>query len=110
MAKNLGMVIVEPHSQTGWITAIIENHWVQAKVYDEPSTFGVNNGRVSKIAISKTNTRNPNKNFFDQMCYNYDRGLDFDRAPKGLVDKIVAKLEKLPKQFSNQADIKIFNF
>lgn len=48
------MKIIKPHNQTGWITAIIEDHWVQAKVYDSPSTFGVNNGRVSKIAIGKT--------------------------------------------------------
>ena len=33
------------------------------------------------------------------MCYNYDRGLDFDNAPKGLIDKIVNQLEQLPKLF-----------
>lgn len=110
MTKNVDMKILVPHSQTGWITAIIEDHWVQAKVYDEPSTYGVNNGRVSKIAISKTSSRNPNANFFDQLCYNYDRGLDFDNAPPQLVNKIIAKLEKLPKLFSETDPIKEFNF
>jgi hypothetical protein len=94
------MKILSPHNQIGWITAIIEDRWVQAKVYDEPSTFGIKNGRVSKLAIGKTSERNPNCNFFDQMCFNYDRGLDFDDAPEGLVDKVVAELEKLPKIFS----------
>lgn len=97
------MHIITPHNiETGWITAIIENRWVQAKVYDEPSDYGINDGRVSKLVVGKTSTRNPNVNFFDQMCYNYDRGLDFDKAPKGLIDKIVAQLENLPKLFPEQ--------
>ena len=93
------MKIIDPHSETGWVTAIIEGRWVQAKVYDEPSTYGVNNGRVSKIAIGKTDTRDSSKSFFEQMCFNYDRGLDFDEAPSGLVNKIIAELETLPKIF-----------
>lgn len=92
------MKILEPRSYAGWITCIIEGHWVQAKVYNEPSCQGVGGyGRVSKLCISKTDSRDPNKPYLDQMCYNYDRGLDFDRAPAGLVDKVVAELEKLPK-------------
>lgn len=94
------MHILEPHSvETGWITAVIENRWVQAKVYDEPSDYGINNGRVSKLVVGKTANRDPYRNFFEQMCYNYDRGLDFDKAPKGLIDKIVGQLENLPKLF-----------
>lgn len=91
------MQILQPHSKTGWITAIIEGRWVQAKVYDEPSTFGINSGRVSKCAIGKTADRDPNKPFFDQMSFNYDRGLDLDDLPAGLLDRIVAELETLPK-------------
>ncbi len=90
------MIIIKPHDYTGWITAIIQGRWVQAKVYDEPSTFGINNGRVSKLAVGKTRTRDSSRDFFDQMCYNYDRGLDFDRSSPGLINKIVAELEKLP--------------
>lgn len=93
-------IIEDNRSTTGWITAIIEGRWVQAKVYDEPSTYGVGGfGRVSKLAISKTSSRNPNQDFFKQMDYNYDRGLDFDNTLGGLVGKIVAELEKLPKAF-----------
>lgn len=94
------MDILEPHNiETGWITAIIENRWVQAKVFDTPSDYGINNGRVSKLVVGKTSYRDPNRSFFSQMCYNYDRGLDFDEAPKGLIDKIVGQLENLPKLF-----------
>lgn len=93
------MQILEAHDQNGWITAIIEGRWVQAKVYDEPSVFGINEGRVSKLSIGKTGIRDPNRNFFDQMDYNYDRGLDFKRRtlPDAVLRKIVASLEALPK-------------
>ena len=96
------MKIISPHNKdTNWITAIIEDRWVQAKVFDEPSAYGINNGRVSKLAVGKTNKQDPNKNFFNQMCYNYDRGLDFNKAPKKLIKKIVEELESLPKLFSD---------
>lgn len=100
------MKIIKEHDEFGWITAIIEDRWVQAKVYDEPSMYGINDGRVSKLSISKTSKRDPNQNYFEQMCYNYDRGLDFDDAPKGLVDKIVAELEKLPKYHNQESEEK----
>ena len=90
------MTILSPHEHTGWITVEIDGRWIQAKVYNEPSTFGINNGRISKLAISKPSGRDPNKPYFDQMDYNYDRGLDFDNLPDGVLDKVVAELEALP--------------
>lgn len=92
------MQILEAHDQYGWITAVIEGRWVQAKVYDEPSCYGINEGRVSKLTIGKTDTRDPNSNFFNQMDYNYDRGLDFKcrTLPVATFRKIVAALEALP--------------
>jgi len=96
------MKIIKPHDVYGWITAEVCGRWVQAKVYDTPSTFGINGGRVSKLVISKTAKHDGRRNFFDQMTYNYDRGLDFDNLPKGLLDKIVAELETLPKCTEDQ--------
>jgi hypothetical protein len=92
------MKILSPHDENNFITAIIEGRWVQAKVYDEPSTYGINDGRVSKCAIGKTSARDRNKPFFDQMAFNYSRGLDFDNLPAGMLDKIVEQLEALPKK------------
>jgi hypothetical protein len=93
------MKILQAHDQYGWITAIIEGRWVQAKVYDETSCYGINDGRVSKLSIGKTDSRDPTSNFFDQMDYHYDRGLDFKRRtlPIATLRKIVAQLEALPK-------------
>lgn len=80
----------------GWVITVIAGRYVEAKVYDEPSLFGVNNGRVSKLTIGKTATRNHKRPFFQQMAYNYDRGLDFDELPPGVLDEVLAELEALP--------------
>lgn len=89
------MQIIKAATGDLWITAIIEGRWVQAKVYQGPSSYGIENGMVSKLAIGKTNTRDPNSNFFDQMAYNYDRGLDFDNLKdSALLGKIVEQLEE----------------
>lgn len=90
------MKILEEHDTTGWITAIINNRWVQAKVYDKPSIFGVNDCRVSKLAIGKTDDIKHGENFFNQIDYNYDRGLDFNNLDNNLLDSIVEKLNELP--------------
>lgn len=94
------IVIDDARTDTGWLTAIIEGRWCQAKVYDEPSCYGINFGRVSKLSIGKTAVRRTGEHFFNQMDYHYDRGLDFDTLPPGLLDKIVMELEALPKVFS----------
>jgi len=90
------MRILSAHDENGWITAVICGRWVQAKVYDLPSDYGINEGRVSKCAIGKTAKRNSGENFFDQIDFNYDRGLDFDNLPDGLLSKILKELENLP--------------
>jgi len=90
------MRILKEHKENGWITAIICGRWVQAKVYDVPSTYGINDGRVSKCVIGKTDKRECNKNFLEQMDFNYDRGMDFNNLPDGLLDKILKELENLP--------------
>ena len=93
------MEIIEPHSDTGWITAIICGRYVVAKVYNEPSTYGVYNGRVSKVAILKTDKRDHNGNWFDQCDVNYDRGTDFNnlwRKNRKLFNAIIKELEALP--------------
>jgi len=94
------MEILKAHDKTGWITCISNRRWVQAKVYDDPSTFGINNGRISKMSISRTGGRDGTKNFHDQMAYGYDRGLyhhDPHNLPDELLNKIITDLESLPK-------------
>lgn len=93
------MQIIKPHDRYGWITAIICGRYVVAKVYNEPSTYGIYNGRVSKIAILKTDTRDHNADWFSQCDVNYDRGTDFNnlwRKDRKLFNAIIKELEALP--------------
>ncbi len=92
-------IIDDSRKTSGWITAVVEGHWLQAKVYDLPSCYGVRQCRVSKLSISKTDNRNPNLPYFEQMAYNYDRGLDFHnkRSLKtAKLNKILDVLNALP--------------
>lgn len=91
------MKIIEAHDNTRWITAIICGRWVQAKVYDEPSIHGINDGRISKLIVGKSDQCKLYQNFHNQMCFSYDRGISFDNAPDGLINSIVYELEQLPK-------------
>ena len=43
-----------------------------AKVYDETSNFGINEGRISKLELRKNS----------RIVYNYDRDLDIDCQTK----------------------------
>lgn len=89
-------VISDNRRRNGWVTAVIDDRWCQAKVFDLPSNFGINGGRVSKLAIMRGNKRDPHSDFLAQCDYNYDRGLDFDNLPAGTLASIVGQLEALP--------------
>ncbi len=64
-----------------WTEGETDGYRWYAKVYDVGSGWGIDGGRVSKLSISDSG---------DTEVYNYDRGLDFDNAPAGLVAKILA--------------------
>lgn len=87
-----------------WVDAIIDGRWVEAKVFDEGSEYGINGGRISILSISKTGKRDPNRNFEAQMCYNYVRGeVTVESIDDELLNSIVAQLETLPK-FKNSGE------
>jgi hypothetical protein len=91
------MKIIKPQTAPGWITVEIDGRRIEAKVYNTGSGYGINGGRVSKLAIMKKNhVRDRDANYFEQLDFNYDRGLDFDNLPAGVLDNIVAQLEALP--------------
>ena len=69
----------------GWMRGTTDGHAWIAKVYDEGSTWGINEGRVSKLTVYATDRKSAE-------IYNYDRGLDFDNAPAGLVDQILGQI------------------
>jgi len=70
-----------------WVTGQVDGHWFQAKVFAEPSEYGINEGRVSKLTISKTDSWpgfDPKK-----LVMNYDRGWDFGRKNNKPLQKLL---------------------
>lgn len=47
-----------------WIDGINGTYYYQAKIFDEPSRYGIKNGRVSKLVIYDTDGK---------LCCQYDR-------------------------------------
>lgn len=94
-----GFSITAKQTKEGWIDGTIDGMRFQARVYDEGSRFGIEEGRVSKLAIWNEAIRKARRNFFDACTVNYDRGWDI--RPKKAADKkmlaaLLEYLESLP--------------
>jgi hypothetical protein len=81
--------------QDNWISGHLDDGYdiyaFSAKVYDEPSRFGIGGGRVSKLSISTGN---------QGQIVNYDRGWDI--KPYVIEDQqayfdIVKYLDNMPR-------------
>jgi len=82
-----------------------DSYSFQAKVYNEGSKFGINQGRISKLAVWKNDPEH--KGFYRETIANYDRGWDIqpkDETAVEILQKIVLGLEESPKQHLNDAD------
>lgn len=62
----------------------------QALLFDEGSPFGIDGGRVSKLWIAALEGSPADGAHRSRPVYNYDRGLDFDRAPAALLEAVLA--------------------
>lgn len=77
----------------GWVQGTISDEAATyefcAKVFDEKSEFGINNGRVSKLNIR----------YHSSPIVNYDRGWDLrpDNSCKPIYKAVMAELKRLPK-------------
>lgn len=68
-----------------WKQGTTDGHYWQAKVFAEPSQYGIGGGRVSKLSICNA----------DKVCvYYYDRGLDFDNAAVGVLSAVLEAATK----------------
>lgn len=59
-----------------WYEGVVDGYYVHARVFDEPSKFGINDGRISALMVV------PRKG--DGLLHalaNYDRGWDGDLPP-----------------------------
>ena len=82
----------------GWVQGKIDGYHFEAKVFDEPSRFGIHEGRTSKLMIWDEAKRLRTRNISSACIMNYDRGWDIEPKPEHteLVKALVAYLEALP--------------
>lgn len=90
---------------TNWVLGTFTNRKVvysfEAKIYSEPSDFGINEGRVSKLRVKNQD--------LDKVIFSYDRGYDFGKKSRvnyGMLKDLIDFLEKYaveawipPKEF-----------
>ena len=89
------MTILETHSDYVWVRGVSGLYTFDAKVYRAGSSYGVRNGRVSKLAIwLRADGRG-------RPCWvvNYDRGWDIrpQKEHRQLVESVIRLLETLPQ-------------
>lgn len=85
-----GLEAIVTKESGGWQKGTTADYEFEAKVYDEPSEYGIENGRVSKLWVYKV------VNGKKQTAFNYDRGWDVKATT--VKDKKVLKtiLDKFP--------------
>lgn len=66
-----------------WRIIKLFGYKVCAKIYDEPSVYGIYGGRISKLSIWKKG----------REILSYERGWDFSELSEATVKKIVNVLE-----------------
>lgn len=81
-----------------WLEGTIEGYRFQAAVYNEPSEYGINEGRISKLMVWDEAQRQQYQNIFRAALMNYDRG--WDNKPKSehkaMINDLISYLENLP--------------
>ncbi len=94
-------------NDTNWVEGVVGMYKFQAKLFDEGSTYGINNGRVSKLSIWDEKARWEKQNFFDACIMNYDRGWDIEvdannQEYQEAYSAVMELLENSPKRFENE--------
>lgn len=88
-------------SGTNWCEGKIGKYNFQAKLFDEASTFGIKNGRVSILSIWDEEIRQKEQNFFKGCIVHYDRGWNIKpkKEVKPFFYAVMTLLENAPKRF-----------
>ena len=67
--KHLIRITSDMRKSTGWVSGTVDgNITFEAKVFDNPSVFGIDGGRISKLSIRNAS----------EEIVNYDRGWDVE--------------------------------
>jgi hypothetical protein len=84
-------VTITKKDSPNWLEGIAtingKKYWFQAKVFENPSTFGIKNGRISKLVICPGDTWKPL-----ETIYRYDRGLNQETEEGSIVVDFLLKV------------------
>lgn len=91
-------ITIKKLGQYPWREGTVEGHHFQAAVYDKPSVYGINEGRISKLMVWDEAKRQGRRGYSRTTLMNYDRGWDIEPEArhKALIDELVSYLENLP--------------
>lgn len=86
---------------SNWVSGTVGDYTFEAKLFDDPSTYGINNGRVSKLSIYSEKKRIETGNFFAACIVNYDRGWDIkpSKENRPYFKAVMRLLELTPRRF-----------
>ena len=90
VAANAVTITKDSRQADNWVTGKVNGYYFEAKVYDEPSHYGINGGRVSKLWMRDVATR-------EVVCA-YDRGWSVrPQTPeaKEAMKEVLAKMKAL---------------
>jgi hypothetical protein len=78
---------------SNWVSGTVGGYTFEAKLFDDPSPFGIAKGRVSKLAIYDP--------IAQKQVVNYDRGWDIKPADgiKAYHNAVMKLLESSPRRF-----------
>lgn len=84
-----------------WVSAVVNDgeYLVSSKLFDVGSTFGINDGRVSKLSIREA-AKTSDVDWFDGCIVNYDRGWDIEPESEKdieVFEAVLKFLENAPK-------------
>lgn len=90
-------------SNTNWVEGKVKNYNFKAYLFDDPSSYGIENGRISKLSIYDDKKRRLGGDFINTCIVHFDRG--WDKKPRTKEDKAVFQkvykfLEASPTRFN----------
>lgn len=94
-------IFTEFKPDTNWCDGVVGKYKFQAKLFDVGSSFGIDGGRVSKLAIWDEEERHKSQSFHKACIMNYDRGWDIkcSEENKPFFNAVMNLLENAPKRF-----------
>lgn len=91
-------ITIRKLGQYPWREGMIEGYHFQAAVYDEPSVYGIDEGRISKLMVWSERVWQQTGGADWGTITNYDRSWDIEPEAqhKNMIDALIFYLENLP--------------